>query len=109
MLRLAAKHLFWLKVLFHLLGLVPITYLVLTVALGRAGGDPVQHIIHFTGLGALNALAATLLISPIAKLTQQGLLMQTRRLVGLYVFAYATLHIFAFLSLDLLFAWKLLF
>ncbi|MGL5047976.1 MAG: protein-methionine-sulfoxide reductase heme-binding subunit MsrQ [Shewanella sp.] len=109
MLRLTAKHLFWLKVLFHLLGLVPITYLVLTVALGRAGGDPVQHIIHFTGLGALNALAATLLISPIAKLTQQGLLMQTRRLVGLYVFAYATLHIFAFLSLDLLFAWELLF
>jgi len=109
MLRLTAKHLFWLKALFHLLGLVPIVYLVLTVVLGRAGGDPVQHIIHYTGIGALNALAATLLISPIAKLTKQGLLMQTRRLVGLYVFTYATLHILAFFSLDLLFAWELLF
>ncbi|MGI1943840.1 protein-methionine-sulfoxide reductase heme-binding subunit MsrQ [Shewanella glacialipiscicola] len=109
MLRLTPKHLFWLKVIFHLLGLLPIGYLVLTVILGRAGGDPVQHIIHYTGIGALNALAATLLISPIAKLTKQGLLMQTRRLVGLYVFAYATLHILAFFSLDLLFAWGLLF
>ncbi|PTA50372.1 protein-methionine-sulfoxide reductase heme-binding subunit MsrQ [Shewanella morhuae] len=109
MLRLTPKHLFWLKVIFHLLGLLPIGYLVLTVILGRAGGDPVQHIIHYTGIGALNALAATLLISPIAKLTKQGLLMQTRRLVGLYVFAYATLHIVAFFSLDLLFAWGLLF
>ncbi|MCL1089705.1 protein-methionine-sulfoxide reductase heme-binding subunit MsrQ [Shewanella profunda] len=109
MLRLTAKHLIWLKSLFHLMGALPIAYLVIAVATDRAGGDPVQYIIHFTGMGALNALVATLLISPIAKFTKQGVLMQTRRLVGLYVFAYATLHIAAFFSLDLLFAWGLLF
>jgi len=32
---------------------------------------------------------------------------QTRRLIGLYVFAYATLHLAAFISLDLLFEWSL--
>lgn len=108
MLRLTAKHVIWLKSVFHLIGVIPIAYLVILVTTGRAGGDPVQYIIHFTGMGALNALVATLLISPIAKLTKQGVLMQTRRLVGLYVFAYATLHILAFFSLDLLFAWGLL-
>ena len=33
--------------------------------------------------------------------------MQTRRLIGLYVFAYASLHLMAFISLDLLFEWGL--
>jgi len=68
----------------------------------------VQYIIHFTGMGALNSLLAVLLVSPLAKYFKQGLLLQTRRLIGLYVFAYATLHITAFISLDLLFAWAFL-
>lgn len=108
-LRVSPKQLLWVKLVFHLIGLIPIIWLVFTVLSGRAGGDPVQHIIHFTGIGALNALLATLLISPIAKRFKSGWLMQTRRLVGLYVFAYATLHIVAFFSLDLLFAWGLFF
>lgn len=108
-LRVSPKQLLWVKLVFHLIGLIPIIWLVFTVLSGRAGGDPVQHIIHFTGIGALNALLATLLISPIAKRFKLGWLMQTRRLVGLYVFAYATLHIVAFFSLDLLFAWGLFF
>ncbi|MGS0680046.1 protein-methionine-sulfoxide reductase heme-binding subunit MsrQ [Shewanella sp. 125m-7] len=107
--RLNRRSVFWLKVLFHTLGLLPIVYLVLKVVSDNAGGDPVQYIIHFTGIGALNALAATLLISPIAKVFKQGGLLQTRRLVGLYVFAYASLHVLAFFSLDLLFAWSLFF
>ncbi|GIU15996.1 MULTISPECIES: protein-methionine-sulfoxide reductase heme-binding subunit MsrQ [unclassified Shewanella] len=104
-----SRRLFWLKALFHLIGLIPIVYLVLKVLSDNAGGDPVQYIIHFTGTGALNALAATLLISPIAKKFKLGILLQTRRLVGLYVFSYASLHVFAFFSLDLLFAWSLFF
>lgn len=107
--KLTSKSLFWLKCLMHTIGLLPIVYLVLLVLSDKAGGDPVQYIIHFTGIGALNALVATLLISPLAKKLKQGLLLQTRRLVGLYVFAYASLHILAFFSLDLLFAWSLFF
>lgn len=108
MLKLTAKQLILLKTAFHLVGLLPLTLLVYSVMTGRAGGDPVQYIIHFTGIGALNALVATLLISPVAKRFKLGFLIQTRRLVGLYVFAYASLHIAAFFSLDLLFAWELL-
>ena len=108
MFKLTNKHLLPLKCLFHLLALIPIGYLIWTVFSGEAGGDPVEYIIHYTGMGALNTLVAVLLISPIAKRFKLGVLMQTRRLVGLYVFAYASLHISAFLSLDLLFEWQLL-
>lgn len=107
--RVAAKQLFWIKALFHLVGLLPMAYLIIQVLLDSAGGDPVQYIIHYTGMGGLNALVATLLVSPIAKAMKWGWLMQTRRLIGLYVFAYACVHILAFISLDLVFAWSLLF
>ena len=107
--RLTRRSLFWLKVVFHLVGVLPIAYLILKVMSDNAGGDPVQYIIHYTGIGALNALVATLAISPVAKWLKQGVILQTRRLVGLYVFAYASLHVLAFFSLDLLFAWSLFF
>ncbi|ABE55624.1 Ferric reductase-like transmembrane component-like [Shewanella denitrificans OS217] len=107
--RLTQAGLFWLKVLLHLLCILPLVYLVLLVSSDNAGGDPVQYIIHFTGMGAINVLVATLLVSPFAKRLKQGLLLQTRRLLGLYVLGYALLHLSAFISLDLLFAWGLLF
>jgi len=98
---------FWLKALMHVVALLPIIYLVLAVLSESAGGDPVQYIIHYTGMGALNTLLIMLCISPIAKKFKQGALIQTRRLIGLYVFVYATLHLMAFVSLDLLFEWSL--
>lgn len=107
--RLTTKNIVWLKLLFHTIALSPIIVLVLLVLSESAGGDPVEYIIHYTGMGALNSLVAVLLISPVAKRFKQGVLLQTRRLVGLYVFAYATLHVFAFISLDLLFEWSLIF
>ncbi|MEI6858238.1 MAG: protein-methionine-sulfoxide reductase heme-binding subunit MsrQ [Shewanella sp.] len=107
--RLTSKHLLWLKVVIHLVSLLPIFYLLTSVLMGDAGGDPVQYIIHYTGVGALNTLVILLMISPLARRLKQGILIQTRRLIGLYVFAYASLHILAFISLDLLFEWSLLF
>lgn len=74
----------------------------------KAGGDPVQFIIHYTGIGALNTLVILLTLSPIARKFKQGALLQTRRMIGLYVFAYASLHLASFISLDLLFEWSLL-
>jgi methionine sulfoxide reductase heme-binding subunit len=106
--RLTQTGLLWLKALLHLLCILPLGYLVLLVFTDNAGGDPVQYIIHFTGMGAINVLVATLLVSPLAKRLKQGLLLQTRRLLGLYVLGYALLHLSAFISLDLLFAWGLL-
>ncbi|MCL1142923.1 protein-methionine-sulfoxide reductase heme-binding subunit MsrQ [Shewanella gaetbuli] len=106
--RLTPRGVWWFKVLMHLMFLTPIAFLAAKVLTDNAGGDPVQYIIHYTGMGALNALVVTLVISPLAKRLKLGFLMQTRRMIGLYVFVYASLHIFAFVSLDLLFAWGFL-
>lgn len=106
--RLSPRSVLLLKVVFHFIGLVPIAYLLLLVLNDQAGGDPVQFIIHYTGMGTINAVVATLLISPLAKQLKLAALMQTRRLVGLYAFVYGLLHIAAFVSFDLLFAWSFL-
>jgi len=105
--RLTTKHLFWIKAMIHFIAIVPIGYLFFLVLTDGAGGDPVQYIIHYTGIGALNTLVVLLMVSPLARKFKQGGLIQTRRMLGLYVFAYASLHIMAFVSLDLLFEWSL--
>lgn len=105
--RLTTKHLFGIKAIIHFIAIFPIGYLIILVLTNGAGGDPVQYIIHYTGIGALNTLVVLLMVSPLARKFKQGILIQTRRMLGLYVFAYASLHIMAFVSLDLLFEWSL--
>ncbi|MCF1426665.1 MAG: protein-methionine-sulfoxide reductase heme-binding subunit MsrQ [Shewanella sp.] len=100
--------LLWLKAVMHLAALVPLGWLCLAVLSGQLGAEPVERIIHFTGIGALNLLLITLCVSPLARFAKMGFLMQTRRLLGLYCFSYASLHILAYLALDLLFDLSLL-
>lgn len=98
-----------LKVVIHLAALYPLLDLYYAAFTDQLGADPVQAVIHFTGIGAFNLLLLTLCISPLAKFFKQGYLMQVRRLVGLYAFVYALAHIFNFLAFDLQFAWSLFF
>jgi len=98
---LTYKRLPYLKAYIHVLAIMPLVYLWLAIDADALGGDPVQAVIHFLGKGALNLLLATLFISPLAKRYKEGLLISTRRLVGLYCFFYASLHLVAFAWLDL--------
>ncbi|MBY6188626.1 protein-methionine-sulfoxide reductase heme-binding subunit MsrQ [Marinobacter hydrocarbonoclasticus] len=97
-----------LKTALHLVCGLPLVYLWLAVQSGAAGGDPVQYIIHFLGMGILNTLLATLLVSPLARWQRWPWLMRVRRLLGLWSFTYALLHLSAFLVFDLLLDWSLL-
>ncbi|WP_205729124.1 protein-methionine-sulfoxide reductase heme-binding subunit MsrQ [Ferrimonas sediminicola] len=100
--RLTQGRILALKTLLHLGFILPLAYLWLSVQSGAAGGDPVQYVIHFLGMGALHGLMLSLLVSPLAKGLQMGGLMRVRRLIGLWAFVYALLHVAAFLGLDLL-------
>ena len=91
--RLTAKQVTWLKVSLHLAGLLPFLWLVWAINHGGLGADPVKDIQHFTGRTALKFLLATLLITPLARYAKQPLLIRTRRLLGLWCFAWATLHL----------------
>lgn len=97
----------WLRLALHICALAPIVWLYAAVNAGAAGGDPVQYIIHFLGKGALNLVLLSLCVSPLARWLKQGQLMQLRRPLGLWAFAYACCHLMAYVSFDLLFAWQL--
>jgi len=73
------------------------------------GADPVAAIEHETGLWALRLLLVTLAITPLRRLTGQPMLLQFRRMLGLYAFFYACLHLSAYLVLDLGGYWVQLF
>lgn len=104
-----AKKVTLLKLLIHLAAFLPLFTLYFQAFYDQLGADPVQRVIHFTGIGAFNLLLLTLTISPIAKKLRQGYLLQVRRLLGLYAFTYAFMHVLNFLVFDLQLAWSLFF
>lgn len=99
--RLTAKQVTWLKVLLHLAGLLPFIWLFWAASQGYFSADPAKDIQHFTGRMALKFLLATLLISPLARYAKQPLLIRTRRLLGLWCFAWATIHLTSYTLLEL--------
>lgn len=75
--------------------------------LDALGANPVAAIEHTLGLWALRLLLLTLAVTPLRQLLGQPLLLRFRRMLGLWAFAYATLHFSAWLVLDLRGWWTL--
>lgn len=94
---------FFLKVLIHLGALIPLGNLYYLAFIDELGVDPVETVIHFTGIGALNLLLLTLTITPIAKIMKQGYLLNLRRVLGLYAYTYAFFHLLNFIAFDIQF------
>lgn len=91
-----------LKAALHLLCLWPFLYLVEGYRNGSLAqlADPVNFITHFTGDWALWMLLADLAITPLRRLHPRlAFLVRFRRLVGLYAFFYATLHLLTYVLL----------
>ncbi len=62
--------------------------------------DPVNYITHFTGDWALWMLLASLTITPLRRLwVGLGWTIRLRRMIGLYAFFYATLHLLTYVLL----------
>lgn len=92
----------YLKVLVHLLCLLPFAYLLEGYRSGALANqsDPVNYITHFTGNWALWILLADLAITPVRRIhSALSFLVRFRRMVGLYAFFYATLHLLTYVFL----------
>lgn len=68
--------------------------------------NPIEYITLATGWWALFILVSTLAITPLRKLTKQAWLIRFRRLLGLFAFFYATLHLITYVWLDKFWEWR---
>jgi methionine sulfoxide reductase heme-binding subunit len=90
-----------LKPLVFLTLLAPAVWLVFALLTDRLQGDVVKILEIDTGTLALRSLAFTLLITPLRQLTGWAWLATYRRMLGLFVFFYATMHMAVYFGLDL--------
>jgi sulfoxide reductase heme-binding subunit YedZ len=80
--------------------LLPLVTAIYEAVTSTLGPDPTAELASITGLTALWMLAATLAISPLRALSPRlSWLIKLRRLLGLFVFFYATLHMLTWLGL----------
>lgn len=86
---------------FHLIALLPLAWLIFLIDTQRLGADPAKDIQHFTGIAALRLLIVIALIPVIAKLLRFTTLFQTRKLLGLWCFFWALLHLSSYLLLEI--------
>ena len=83
------------RVAVFLVCLLPFMGLVRAVATNSLGPDPAEHLMHVTGEWAMRLLILVLLATPLAR---EGWprLARYRRMLGLYVCFFATLHLLVF-------------
>ena len=88
-----------------ILSLLPFVWLVWAALNDELGTNPVEAMTHETGQWTLRFLLMTLLITPLRKLTGNNRLIKFRRMLGLFAFFYACLHLLTYVWFDQYFDW----
>lgn len=86
--------------------LFPLFALVIRAARGELGADPIATGLNQLGLIALVFLIATLACTPIKIVTGWTWPIRIRRMLGLFAFFYACLHVATYTGIDQGFDWK---
>jgi sulfoxide reductase heme-binding subunit YedZ len=101
-----------LKAVAHAACLAPVVWLLWRLYLSATtqpealGPDPTHTVTFFTGRGTLRLLMVTLAITPIRRLFPKlSWLVRFRRMIGLYAFFYACLHLMTYVWLYAGFSW----
>ena len=85
--------------------LLPALYYLVGVCQDMLGANPLEAVIRGLGDWALRILLMTLAISPLRRLFNWPQLITLRRMLGLYAFFYAILHLISYLWFDQFFDW----
>jgi sulfoxide reductase heme-binding subunit YedZ len=83
------------------LALVPLGLLIRGALTNNLGVNPAETIQLSTGRWAFKFLLLSLTVTPLRRLFHWNVLLQYRRLLGLYAFFYATCHFAAYYAFDL--------
>ena len=92
-----------------ILSIIPFALIVYKIFFNKLGPEPVKEITHFTGEWTLIFICLTLSMSPLKKLTNLNFWVKFRRMFGLFVFFYASLHLLTYIGIDYRFNWEPIF
>ncbi len=91
----------WAKPLLFVLCTLPAFWLVGAGLLDRLGANPAEALIRGLGDWTLRFLCLVLLVTPLRQHSGLAVLARWRRMLGLFVFFYASLHLLAYAWLDM--------
>ena len=94
------------KVIVFLLCLIPAANLALGWQNDALGANPIETLSRASGEWTLRFLLISLAVTPLRRYTGLHWLIRLRRMLGLFVFAYATSHLLSYVWLDQFFDWR---
>lgn len=92
-----------LKVATFVLACLPLAKIVADGLLGRLGANPIEMILNRLGFWTLTLLLASLVPTPAHELLGLAWPVRLRRMLGLFAFSYASLHLSWYVGVDQLF------
>jgi len=96
----------YLKFSVFILSSLPFLLISYKIFFSKLGPEPVKEITHFTGEWTLIFICLTLSMSPLKQFTNSSVWISLRRMLGLFVFFYATLHLLTYIGIDYRFDWS---
>ena len=93
------------KAFIFFLCLWPIGIIISNIYYNDLGAEPVKKIMNHFGEWTLIFICLTLTMSPLKRITNLGFWIKFRRMLGLFVFFYATIHLLTYVGLDYRFDW----
>ena len=82
------------------LSIIPFFIIFYKIFFNKLGPEPIKEITHHTGEWTLLFLIFTLSMTPLKRFTNSSIWISVRRMLGLFAFFYASLHMLTYIGLD---------
>jgi sulfoxide reductase heme-binding subunit YedZ len=89
------------KPLLFAICLLPLTWLIYGAFADQLGANPAEYLVRSTGDWTLRALCLVLSVTPLRTVLKTPALARFRRMLGLFVFFYAALHLLTYAWFDM--------
>jgi methionine sulfoxide reductase heme-binding subunit len=89
------------KVVLFVMAMLPFAWLLYGVVTNNLGANPNEYLTRATGDWTLRFLCITLAVTPLRTITATPQLARFRRMLGLFVYFYAVLHLLCYVWFDM--------
>lgn len=88
------------KLLISVNAVIPLAYMAYDWSRGQLGANPIEFFLRATGVMTLIFLLLTLAVTPLRRAFGWNVLIKYRRMIGLYAFFYAFVHLITYSLFD---------